>query len=233
LNKRKALFMANEEHLSILKKGFEIWNRWRIDNLGVQPDLRKAYLSGETLSRADFSGAYLSGANLISADLSGADLSGADLGSADLRDAKLGDANLNGANLNGADFKYATVVDTIFAGVDLSEVKSLKSVLHEGPSIISIDTVYRSKGKIPFEFLRGAGVPDNFVEYMHSLVGTAFEFYSCFISYSGTDQEFADRLYADLQSNDVRCWFAPHDARGGRNCMSRLTALSVSMSACF
>jgi hypothetical protein len=76
--------------------------------------------------------------------------------------------------------------------------------------------VYRSKGKIPFEFLRGAGVPDNFIEYMRSLVGAAFEFYSCFISYSGKDQEFADRLYADLQNNGVRCWFAPHDAQGGK-----------------
>ncbi len=42
------------------------------------------------------------------------------------------------------------------------------------------------------------------------------EFYSCFISYSTKDQEFADRLYADLQAKGVRCWFAPHDIRGGR-----------------
>jgi len=30
------------------------------------------------------------------------------------------------------------------------------------------------------------------------------------------DQEFADRLYADLQAKGVRCWFAPHDIKGGR-----------------
>jgi hypothetical protein len=30
------------------------------------------------------------------------------------------------------------------------------------------------------------------------------------------DQEFADRLYADLQAKGVRCWFAPHDIQGGR-----------------
>lgn len=51
---------------------------------------------------------------------------------------------------------------------------------------------------------------------MHSLTGAAFEFYSCFISYSTHDQDFADRLYADLQANGVRCWFAPHDIHGGR-----------------
>jgi hypothetical protein len=51
---------------------------------------------------------------------------------------------------------------------------------------------------------------------MHSLVGTAFEFYSCFISYSSRDQEFAQRLYADLQAKGVRCWFAPHDVQAGK-----------------
>jgi TIR domain len=34
---------------------------------------------------------------------------------------------------------------------------------------------------------------------------------SCFISYLTKDQEFADRLYADLQNKGVQCWFAPHD----------------------
>jgi hypothetical protein len=35
--------------------------------------------------------------------------------------------------------------------------------------------------------------------------------YSCFISYSSKDQNFAERLHADLQDKGVRCWFAPHD----------------------
>ena len=39
---------------------------------------------------------------------------------------------------------------------------------------------------------------------------------SCFISYSTKDQEFADRLYADLGNEGVRCWFAPHDIQAGR-----------------
>ena len=63
--------------------------------------------------------------------------------------------------------------------------------------------------------MRGAGVPDIFIEYLGSLTGNALEFYSCFISYSSKDQAFADRLYADLQNKGVRCWFAPHDMRGG------------------
>lgn len=39
--------------------------------------------------------------------------------------------------------------------------------------------------------------------------------YSCFISYSTKDQDFATRLHDDLERHGVRCWFAPHDARGG------------------
>jgi len=50
---------------------------------------------------------------------------------------------------------------------------------------------------------------------MASPTGKALEFYSCFISYSTKDQEFADRLYADLQNKGVPCWFAPHDLKIG------------------
>jgi hypothetical protein len=59
-------------------------------------------------------------------------------------------------------------------------------------------------------------VPDNFITFMKSLTDAALEFYSCFISYAGADQGFAERLHADLQAKGVRCWFAPHHMRGGR-----------------
>ncbi len=40
-------------------------------------------------------------------------------------------------------------------------------------------------------------------------------FYSCFISYSSNDRDFAERLYADLQARGVRCWFAQEDLKTG------------------
>ena len=104
----------------------------------------------------------------------------------------------------------------MFGAVDLSVAKGLESVTHGGPSTIGIDTVYASRGRIHEVFLRGAGVPDEFITYIRSLVGRPIEFYSCFISYSTKDQDFAERLHADLQAKGVRCWFAPEDIQGGR-----------------
>lgn len=87
--------------------------------------------------------------------------------------------------------------------------------MRQGPSTVGIDTIYRSKGNIPESFLRGAGVPDNFIEYMHSLTGQVVEYSSCFISYSSDDEDLARRLYNDLQSAGVHCWFAPEDMKIG------------------
>jgi len=65
-------------------------------------------------------------------------------------------------------------------------------------------------------------VPDEFIAYIGSMMGRPIEFYSCFISHSTKDQEFAERLYNDLQGNGVRCWFAPHDIQGGRKLHEQL-----------
>ncbi len=62
------------------------------------------------------------------------------------------------------------------------------------------------RGKIPEVFLRGCGVPENFIEYMHSLVVSPIDFYSCFISYSHEDKLFARRLHDTLQGRGIRCW---------------------------
>lgn len=238
--------MANEEQLAILKNGSETWNGWRLQYPQIMPDLSKADLTGADLSRAnlakanlsnvnlswaklkdanlrwaDLKDAELTGADLSGTDLSGTDLSwtalsGADLTYADLREANLIRANLSQVNLRGADLRGASIGRTLLGDVDLSEVRGLEEVRHYQPSHLSTDTIYKSKGKIPEVFLRGCGVPDNMITFVHSLVGTAFEFYSCFISYSSTDDDFARRVHADLQDKGVRVWFAPEDVQGGR-----------------
>jgi hypothetical protein len=178
--------------------------------------LSRADLSHATLNGVDLGSAHLKGANLSGADLGGADLSDADLSGTDLSGASLIAANLRGANLDDANLSGASTAVTLFNDLDLSTARGLTDVRHVAPSTIGIDTIYRSGGKLPESFLRGCGVPDNFITYMKSLTGSAFDFYSCFISYSTKDQAFAERLHADLQARGVRCWFAPHDIRGGR-----------------
>jgi len=214
--------MANPEHLENLKKGVKAWNAWHYRGITIEDaDLSESYLSGADLSGAklrkvNLKGANLGWANLSKADLGDANLSDANLIGANLTGAYLRRANLRGANLGGADFDRATVDGTIFASNDLSGVRGLEAVQHRGPSTIGVDTIYRSKGKIPESFLRGCGIPDNFITFARSLVTNPIEFYSCFISYSTKDQAFADRLYADLQNKGVRCWFAPHDIQSGK-----------------
>ena len=84
-------------------------------------------------------------------------------------------------------------------------------------------TIYKSKGKIPEAFLRGCGVPDSFITFRQSLVAAnAIQYYSCFISYSTKDEDFARRLYADLQANNVRCWYAPEKMEGGRKLFDQI-----------
>src|SRR5271157_3789908 len=184
-------------------------------------DLRGANLDRGAKLLSNLDGADLRRANLRYADLTGVGLRGANLSVANLSGANLSEAdlhwaNLGGADLSGADFTMALAYATNFADVDLSLARGLETIIHIGPSTIGIDTIYRSRGKIPEIFLRGCGVPDGFIAYIGSMVGRPIEFYSCFISYSTRDQDFAERLHADLQAKGVRCWFAPHDIKGGR-----------------
>ncbi len=179
-------------------------------------DLKFANLSGANLDGANLSWADLTGADLRRANLREADLSWADLTGADLGRAKLWGADLSRADLSGADFTEAIAYGTRFEGVDPSGTTGLGTVKHGGPSTIGIDTIYKSRGKIPEVFLRGCGVPDEFIDFIRSMTRRAIEFYSCFISYSSVDQEFADRLCGDLQAKGVRCWFAPEEMKAGR-----------------
>ena len=109
---------------------------------------------------------------------------------------------------------------TFFADVaGLSKASGLDSIQHEGPSTVGIDTLFLSKGKISDAFLRGCGVPETLIEYLPSIVGAMqpIQFYSCFISYSTANEEFAGRLHNDFQAAGIRCWKWNQDARTGRS----------------
>ena len=186
----------------------------------VGSDITAAFLSAADIRGADLRWADIRGSNLVGAILTGADLRGTQFSDADLSGAQLTSANLRGANLERAkltssDFTEAVVANTLFCDNDLSRVKGLDTVHHFGPSTIGIDTIYRSEGNIPDKFLRGAGVPDDFITYMGSLTGRALEFYSCFISYSSKDDAFTAELHTKLQAQHVRCWKDSEELRIG------------------
>ena len=176
--------------------------------------LRDADLSAD-LSRADLTGADLSGAKLTSAYIFGASLRLANLVGCNLQGANLREADLRAANLRGSNLTDARLEETNLAATNLTDVRGLDSCTHVGPSTIDHRTLLIS-GRLPLAFLRGCGLPDQLIEYLPSLLSRPVQFYSCFISYATKDQEFADRLHADLQDNGVRCWFAPHKVQGGQ-----------------
>jgi uncharacterized protein YjbI with pentapeptide repeats len=183
---------------------------------------------GVNLKRAALKNANLIGINVWLGEFDEADLSGAELNASRFRRTSFRKTNLKNVGLLETMFSDCDLTDTdftnsrmwgaIFIDVDLSIATGLEKVDHQGPSIIAIDALVKSNGNIPTSFLRGAGVPEPFIVNLEALIRSMepIQFYSCFISYSTKDQDFADRLYADLQDRRVRCWFAPHDIHGGK-----------------
>src|SRR6266699_2021598 len=214
----------------------------------VEANLRRAGLSQADLSNATLVGADLRAADLNNTDLTQADLRAVDLRGADLREANLDNVifgrattsfaswsaylreeNLEGMDLGEEDFggeiiRMTVIGFTIFGDVDLSTARGLDTINHTMPSTVGIDTIIRSKGKFPTAFLKNAGVPNSIIEAIPSLFGSLepIQYYKCFISYSSKDQEFAERLYTDLQSKGVRCWFAPEDLKIGEEFPNRI-----------
>ena len=214
-----------------LRKILQNHKEWLKDNnKGERADLREA-----DLREADLKGADLKGADLSGADLSRADLSRADLIRADLRGANLDGADFSNTDLSEADLSYtllttanfihstfhrtnfnsATLALTVFADVDLLEIKELESCDHYTRSFVDTNDLLKLGNRLPQVFLRGIGLPDNFIDYLPSFSKEAIQYYSCFISYSHKDELFTQRLHNDLQNKGVRCWFAPEDMKIG------------------
>jgi hypothetical protein len=182
-------------------------------------NLTHANLVDANLAYASLAHADLAHAKLMRANLTGVDFNGANLFNTTLSGAYLWFANLDAAKLTKASLLRTRMGHTAISNVDLSEVKNLEYVIHESPSSIGIDTIYKSRGNIPEVFLRGCGVPEDFITYMRSLIGKGIEFYTCFISFTEADDAFSERLYNDMQAAGVRCWRWKEDAKWGKTLM--------------
>ena len=201
-------------------------------------DFHGINLFGSNLEKADLTDALLQGAGLISVNLDYTNLSGANLQEANLVNANLHYANLLNANLEGAklcgaglghavlnnttvryaDFSKARFRKTV-VGCDMSVAVGLCDVIHWESSYIDVNSILTFKEELPEVFLRGCGLRDEEIAYFRQIVNGSepIRFYTCFISYSIQDEEFATRLHNDFQAAGIRCWKWDHDADIGRS----------------
>ena len=127
-------FMANRDHVAIIRAGVRRWNEWRNLNPKIQPDLSRADLSDETLvdvqdssKRLSFGeeearrliGVGLQGINLYDANLRGATLRKTDLRNAFMVGADVSEADLSGAGLISAHCRGTTFRSSKLVGASL------------------------------------------------------------------------------------------------------------------
>lgn len=226
--------MANPKHVAKLKEGKAAWNEWR-KTTTEQPDLSGVYLYGDSLDDYNLRSADFSRAELVDVTFRRTRCDGCSFEGAKISDsiffAALEKANFRGSfisftifhlcMLDKSDFTEAKLRNSVFTDTSLRDARGLDNMGRPGHNSIGIDTFFESGG-LPESFLRNSGVPEEFIQYAASIVGKAIEYYSCFVSYSSIDDEFARRLYNDLQGKNVRTWFAPEELKIGDRFRSRI-----------
>lgn len=198
-------------------------------------NLRHATLVGAILRNADLSGGQLLAADLRRCDLTDVDFSNADLSGADLSESHVNRADLHDARLAGVNVEGAHFGGTVLA-TDLSETHGLTSVWHSGPSVVSVQALAKSQGRIPASFLRGCGLSDweiiaarlyrpnltrqEIDEVLYEVsslrAGAAIQLSPLFISYSHGDSAFVHALEIKLNEKGIRFWRDIHDIKAGR-----------------
>ena len=103
----------------------------------------------------------------------------------------------------------------------MSGAVGLAECEHESTSSLDTATIALSV-PLPDAFLRGCGVPEVFLDAIPDLLTTPIEVSSVFLSHSSKDAAFVRKLYGDLRARGVRCFYAPHHLRGGRDLRRQL-----------
>lgn len=188
-----------------------------------EADLTRASLKAANLTKADFRRSNLFKALLAQTDTTDADFQRANFNGADLSKSKLTRASfveadftkaeLSDAICLGTDFSRAKFQDTHgsrlicgwtrWGNCDLTQLTGLNTATHHGPSSIGIETWLRSRGQIAAEFLRGCGLPDDFVVALQAIPCSST---SCFVRFSHEDLSFAERIAESLRAVGQVCW---------------------------
>lgn len=141
--------MANEEHMSLLKKGIKEWNSWRTENPKLSPDLRNVDFVSEFPNENEiYNLPNFEGCNFSNVDLHRASLrngyyinccfDGSQMHFADLVDAyfqsctfknvgmrvtKIGSATFNDCLFEESDLSYCSAEETSFSGSEFINTK--------------------------------------------------------------------------------------------------------------
>lgn len=172
-------------------------------------------------------------------------MSRAFLHDANLRNTDLDDANLRGADLTlaifdsvalkGTNFATAKMYRTKFVDTNLADATGLDQVTILGPSSIGVDTLVKSRGKIPDAFLQGCGfqawqildaklydpdltaaeIADLQCEIFQARTSGPLLIGGVFISYGRTDAGFVDKIRSELMKKGVSVWLDRHDLLPG------------------
>jgi uncharacterized protein YjbI with pentapeptide repeats len=209
----------------------------------AKADLTKASITSASLKGADLRGAELPGVNLMNSHAEGANFQAANLASASLFLTNLTDANLTRANLSFArlertrlsganlsearlhqailrhvDLSEATLEGaqlggTVFVNIDLSVIRAPESLIHHSPSVVGMDTLFRSRNGVSKVLLQQLGVTASVIQQLDLLTSNTAEFLQCAIYCINQDVSFARLLAERLRQSGIRCWLAP--AEGG------------------
>lgn len=171
-------------------------------------DLQGATLIGCDAGRSDFSHANMADTECYYSAFWSTKLASTNLTSSDLRFANLRGALLTNTILDHARLGDASIGNTTFSGIDFRHIRELNEVEYWKPCQIDIDSLYLSQGLIPKDFLHGCGIPDTMITYMKSIVNASqpFEFFKIFLSFSGEDDIFAEKLFQSFKEGDIKCW---------------------------
>ena len=169
-------------------------------------NLQEANLAGANLSHADLSWTNLTGANLRGATVTATSLTLADLTGADLRGATITNVNLESAVLMNAQLGFTKVINC-----DLSQTIGLETARHSGPSTLGLDTIARSGGSIPREFLENAGVAEPLLAAQDAMKGVARSFPTVLIVGCQEDDQLGSRLRSGLAASQMPAWFLAAD----------------------
>jgi uncharacterized protein YjbI with pentapeptide repeats len=187
-----------------LYSAFAEWACFTAANMG------KCFAMEANFTKANFQQVSARAAHFADAIFQGAILPGANLS-----EAYLASTDFTGAWLESADLTGATLSQTHFIDCDLTDAVGLKECQHSSHSFIDFRTLQQCRRYLPHEFLKGCGLSDVVIEYIPSLFDGAINYYSCFLSHSHADKDFARLLYSKLQERDIRCWLDEHQLLPG------------------